>query len=309
MRFGSAQLKTYLSSITLVAALTGGPVLGATYLLPPEGVDVIGEIQYVAARYEDTLPDIAREHGLGFDEIILANPDVDPWLPGEGTQVVLPTRFILPDAPRKGIVLNVAEMRLYYFPTPRAGEIPVVITYPVSIGRMDWKTPLGRTQVVQKIKDPSWSPPESIRREHAADGEILPSVVPPGPDNPLGQHALRLGIRGYLIHGTNKPVGVGMRVTHGCVRMYPENIASLFEQVRTGTPVYIVNQPIKVGWYADTLFMEVHPLLEEDRGKEYETAATVLAEHAWLLDYQLSSDRLGRMLEHPTGIPTPLTQL
>jgi len=191
----------------------------ATYVLPPADVDVIGAVQTVSARHEETLLDIARAHGLGFDDIVRANPGVDPWVPGEGTQVTLPTRFVLPRAERRGLVLNLPEMRMYYFPVPAKGEAPTVVTYPVSIGRMDWSTPLGRAKIVAKVKNPSWYPPESIRKEHAEDGRPLPQVVPPGPDNPLGAFAMRLSIPGYLIHSTNRPAGVGMRVTHGCIRM------------------------------------------------------------------------------------------
>jgi len=256
-----AGLGRSLIAAGLLAALGAGAASAsaATFLLPDNGDAVLGDVQLVTARHEDTLLDIARRHDVGYEEMILANPGVDPWLPGEGTLVVVPTSFVLPDAPREGIVLNVAEMRLYYFPKPRAGEPARVITHPVSIGRLDWKTPLGRTRITNKVVDPAWYPPESIREEHAALGDPLPKVVPPGPDNPLGRHALRLAIPGYLIHGTNKPYGIGMRVTHGCVRMYPEDIETLFDQVPVGTVVHIVNQPFKAGWRSGTLFVETHP--------------------------------------------------
>jgi len=232
------------------------------YEMPADGNDVVGALTFVDARAEDTLLDIARRHGLGYEDIVRANPDVDTWLPGEGTEVVLPTRFVLPPGPRTGIVLNLAEYRMYYFPTPKAGEAAVVMTYPMSIGRMDWETPLGRTTVISKMRNPSWYPPESIRAEYAADGRSLPRIVPAGPDNPLGDYAMRLGLPGYLIHGTNKPAGVGMRVTHGCVRMFPEDIGFLFDQVEVNTPVRIINEPVKMGWDSDELLVEVHRTLE-----------------------------------------------
>jgi L,D-transpeptidase ErfK/SrfK len=189
------------------------------------GADSIaGNSQTTTARYEDTLIDIARLHSLGFNEIRHANPKVDAWLPGEGTEVVLPKRFILPDAPREGIVSNVAEMRLFYYPNPVVGERATVMTYPVSIGRDDWQTPLGETQITAKVKNPVWYRPDSMRKEHAAKDSILPKVVPPDPDNPLGKYALRLALASYLIHGTNKPFGIGMQVTHGCMRLYPEDM-------------------------------------------------------------------------------------
>jgi L,D-transpeptidase ErfK/SrfK len=230
--------------------------------LPPAGQDVVGALITIKAREDDTLLDIARRHGLGYEDIVRANPGVDTWLPGAGTDVVLPTRYVLPPGPRSGVVLNLAEYRLYYFPPSREGESPVVMTFPISIGRMDWATPLGRTSVVAKVRNPSWYPPESIRAEHAAQGDPLPRVVPPGPDNPLGDRAMRLGIPGYLIHGTNRPAGVGMRVTHGCIRMFPEDIGFLFERLPVKTPVRIVNEPVKVGWDGDLLVVEVHRTLE-----------------------------------------------
>ncbi len=251
---------------TLYAAGTVAPTaaFADSYPFPPAGTDVIGAIQTVTARYEDTLLDIARRNGLGYEEIKLANPGVDTWLPGAGTVVILPKRYILPATPREGIVLNAPEMRIYYYPKAVKNRARQVVTYPVSIGRDDWRTPLVSTRVVAKNKDPAWSPPESIRREHAAEGDPLPKIVPPGPDNPLGGFALRLGIDGYLIHGTNKPNGLGMRVTHGCMRLYPEDIESLFHQVPVNTPVRIVNAPYKVGRINGVPYLEIHPPLQED---------------------------------------------
>ena len=249
-------------TILLAAFVLSSAALAEVYDLPPDGSDVVGAVTYVTAREDDTLLDIARRHGLGYEDIVRANPDVDTWLPGEGTQVVLPTRYVLPPGPRSGVVLNLAEYRLYYYPIAKDGERPVVMTYPISIGRMDWETPLGRTSIIQKVTNPSWYPPESIRAEHAADGDPLPRVVPPGPDNPLGKHAMRLGLPGYLIHGTNRPDGVGMRVTHGCIRMFPEDIDYLFGRVGVNTPVRIINEPVKVGWDGDELVVEVHETLE-----------------------------------------------
>jgi L,D-transpeptidase ErfK/SrfK len=232
------------------------------YELPPEGFDVVGALSTVTARHEDTLVDIARRHGLGYEDVVRANPGVNVWVPGEGTEVILPTRFVLPSGSRRGVVLNLAEYRMYYFPEPREGEPAYVMTYPISIGRMDWETPLGLTRVISKVRNPSWYPPESVREEHAADGNPLPRIVPPGPDNPLGKYAMRLGLPGYLIHSTNRPAGVGMRVTHGCIRMFPEDIEYLFGQVGIDTPVRIINEPVKIGWDGDRLVMEAHPVLE-----------------------------------------------
>jgi len=253
---------SWAKAMIVFALCIGHPANAEVYDLPLPGDDVVGAITTVPARAEDTLLDIARRHGLGYEDIVRANPNVDTWLPGEGTEVVLPTRFVLPPGPRRGIILNLAEYRLYYFPEPRDGERGVVMTYPMSIGRMDWETPLGKTTVIQKVTDPAWYPPASIREEHAANGDPLPRIVPAGPKNPLGKHAMRLGLPGYLIHGTNRPAGVGMRVTHGCVRMFPEDIAFLFNQVAVNMPVRIINEPVKLGWDGDMLVMEAHRVLD-----------------------------------------------
>ncbi|MEQ1802517.1 MAG: L,D-transpeptidase family protein [Gammaproteobacteria bacterium] len=240
------------------------PIVSDEFVLTP-GSDVVGEVQVIRARYEDTFIDIARAYDLGFDELEQANPGVDPWLPGADTRVVLPTQFVLPDAPREGIVLNIGTKRIFYFPKAAPGETPRVITHPVGIGREGWATPIGTTKVVSKVKDPVWTVPPSIRKEHAEAGDPLPARVPAGPDNPLGAFALRLGFPSYLIHGTNKPSGIGMRVSHGCVQLFPEDIESLWGQVPVGTPVRIVNQPQLVGWRDGNLYLEVHPALEDDR--------------------------------------------
>jgi L,D-transpeptidase ErfK/SrfK len=246
--------------------LAAGTAAAESFPLPGDGGDLIGDPRSTLARHEDTLIDIAREHGLGYEEIVNANPGVDPWLPGAGVSVELPKRRLLPMAPREGIVINLPEHRLYYFPKSGRDETPVVWSYPVSIGKMDWNTPLGSTRIEQKIKAPTWTPPKSVREEHAKRGDILPAVVPAGPNNPLGLFAMRLGIPGgaYLIHGTNRPAGVGMQVTHGCMRLYPEDVEELFAMVAVNTPVRIVNQPFKLGWQDGQLWVEVHPALQED---------------------------------------------
>ena len=249
----------------LLSALLGcAAASAATYPLPQNGDSVIGEVQYAVASHEDTLLDIGRRYGVGYEEIVAANPGVDPWLPGEGAQVLIPSRYILPDDAREGVVVSLAEHRLYYFPKPKSGQPATVETYPISIGKMDWKTPLGLTRIVDKRVRPTWYPPESVRKEHEADGRPLPRAVPPGPDNPLGEYAMRLGIPGgaYLIHGTNRPAGVGMQVTHGCIRMYPEDIAHFFQIVPVNTPVRMIDRPYKMGWRGDDLFIEVHAPLE-----------------------------------------------
>jgi L,D-transpeptidase ErfK/SrfK len=244
------------------------PLPTTLFELNDPATNVVGELQVMRTRASDTFIDIAQAYDLGYDELVEANPGVDPWLPGEGTLIVLPSRFVLPDAPRTGIVLNVASKRLFYFPKAEQGRPALVHTFPISIGREGWATPLGSTKIVSKKKDPPWRVPASIRKEHAENGDPLPAVVPPGPDNPLGRYAMRLAVAGdYLIHGTNKPAGVGMRVSHGCIRMNPEDIEWLFPQVPLGLPVHIVNQPLLVGRADGELLVEAHPALEEDKAR------------------------------------------
>ncbi len=242
------------------------PLATAThrFVIAPDQ-DVVGRLQVTIARHEDTLTDIARRFNVGYEEIIRANPGVDPWLPGEGTPVVLPTEFVLPDAPREGLVLNLAAMRIYYYPK-REKDAPIeVITHPIGIGKIGWVTPEGSTKVVARVKDPVWTPPLSVRQEHAKDGDILPEKVPPGPDNPLGRHMMRLGWPSYLIHGTNKPPGVGMRSSHGCIRLYPEDIEGLYETVLIGTRVTVVNQPYLVGWRGAQLLVQAYEPHDDDK--------------------------------------------
>ena len=251
---------------TLLVSSLITPAGASLYPLPPDGSSVVGEDTNVTTVYQDTLPDLAHRYSLGYYEIIRANPGVDVWLPGAGKQLTLPGRHILPAVPHEGIIVNLPEHRLYYFPKPLGHDKPIVITYPVSIGKMDWRTPLGETHVIAKIVHPAWYPPASIRKEHADNGDPLPNVVPPGPDNPLGDFALRLaaGKGEYMIHGTNNPTAVGMAVTHGCIRMYPEDVAALFAIIPVGTKVRLINEPVKVAFVDGRLFLEAHPPVDSE---------------------------------------------
>lgn len=240
------------------------PLSANHFVLESPDQSVVGEPQVVYPSDTDTLSDLARAYGLGYDELIAANPDVNPWLPGANTPVLLPTQFVIPDVPREGIVLNIASKRLFYFPAVAEGQPVLVKTFPIGIGRVGWETPLGATEVVAKARDPHWYVPLSVRKEHAELGDPLPSVVPPGPDNPLGHRVLKLEMPGYLIHGTNQPYGVGMRVSHGCVRLYPENIEYLYELVEIGEVVTIINEPFLFGQRDGALFFEGHTPLEDD---------------------------------------------
>jgi L,D-transpeptidase ErfK/SrfK len=260
--------------VVLLALLTTTALSTAyatTYTLAKPDDTVIGEDQSIVTAYEDTLYDLARAYSLGSEELIRVNPSVDPWLPGAGKMLVVPGRHILPPGPHEGIVVNLPEHRLYYFPKPKRGGPIQVITYPVSIGKMDWRTPLGVTHVIQKEKNPTWYPPESVRKEHAEAGDPLPPKVGPGPDNPLGAYAMRLaaGNGTYLIHGTNNPIAVGLAVTHGCIRMYPDDVAALFPFIPVGTPVRLINEPVKVAWIDGELLLEAHPPVDA-QGQSFE---------------------------------------
>lgn len=280
------------------------------------GQEVIGETQVLFTRYENTFAAIGREFDLGFEELRGANPGVDQWLPGEATPVFLPTQTILPDVPREGIVINVPTMRLYYFTTQNGGAATAkvsatrVTTHPIGIGAQGWATPIAEAKVTDKVREPVWYVPASVRKEHADWGERLPSVVPPGPDNPLGEYALTLSLPGYLIHGTNKPAGVGMRSSHGCIRLYPEDIEELFGRVTRGTHVRIVNQPVLVGWRGDTLYLEVHrPLAEEahDLGAESERALAAALERAGRAGaVEIDHAAVAKIAAEQRGIPLPV---
>ncbi len=250
-----------LAAVLLACALSWAPAHATVFDLPADGAGLFGAVERVRTAYEDTLIELARRYSLGYEELRRVNPGVDPWLPGAGTEVFIPGMRVLPPGPREGVVVNIPEHRLYFFPKPAKGATPTVMTFPVSVGKMDWQTPLGSTRIVAKRKNPTWTPPESVRQEHAARGDPLPKVVGPGPDNPLGAHAMRLAIPGgsYLIHGTNNPDAVGMAVTHGCLRMYPEDVEMLFQAVKVGTPVTLINEPVKISRVNGEIWLEVHP--------------------------------------------------
>ncbi len=281
--------------------------------------DLVGAVQKTIIGADDTLSDIARRFDVGYEEILLANPGVDPWLPGVGREVVVPTQFVLPASVREGVVVNVAAMRIFYFPPHKKGEAQVVYTHPIGIGRVGWKTPEGTTKIVSRQKDPVWVVPKSVRDEHAENGEKLPKQVPPGPDNPLGQYMFRLQWPSYLIHGTNKPYGVGMRSSHGCMRLYPEDIAVFFDLIPVGTKVTVVNQPYLFGWRDQTLYLQAYAVLEDDsrdwtanrkrlldhllNGK----AHPELAQKVHADDPQIDWQRIADLAHNPRAIPVPIS--
>jgi L,D-transpeptidase ErfK/SrfK len=295
------------------------PVATHRFELTPEDGDLVGYVQKTTVGKDDTMPDIARRFDVGYEEILLANPGVDPWLPGVGREVVVPTQFVLPAAPHEGVVVNVAAMRIFYYPPHKKGEPQLVYTHPIGIGRVGWKTPEGTTRIVAREKDPVWVVPESVRKEHAEDGDMLPAVVKAGPDNPLGQYAFRLSWPSYLIHGTNKPYGVGMRSSHGCMRLYPEDIAVFFDLIPIGTKVTVVNQPYAFGWRDGTLYMQAYAVMEDDSRNWDKNRKRLLAnlmnpkqrqkigQRIEGADNDVDWQRIGDLAHSPRAVPVPVT--
>ena len=284
------------------------------FVLDPKS-DIVGYVQKTTVGKDDTLPDIARRFDVGYEEMLTANPGVDPWLPGAGREVIVPTQYILPAAPHEGVVVNVAAMRIFYYPPHKKGEPETVYTHPIGIGKVGWKTPEGTTKIVSRQKDPVWVVPKSVREEHAEDGEVLPAQVPAGPDNPLGQYMFRLGWPSYLIHGTNKPYGVGMRSSHGCMRLYPEDIAVFFDLIPIGTKVTVVNQPYVFGWRDGVLYLQAYAVMEDDSRNWSKDRKRLMAnllhpkqrakisQHDDEIDWQ----RVGDLAHSPRAVPVPIS--
>ena len=301
-------------SASVAALLISGQSVALTFPLPPLGEDIVGEIQVIKAKYEDTFADIGKANDLGYLEMVAANPGVDPWLPGEGTDIALPTRFILPPGPREGIVINLAEYRMYFFPKGQN----VVHTYPLGIGREGWNSPIATTTIVGKTPNPAWYPPKSIREEHAAEGDPLPMVVPAGPDNPLGPFKFSLGTTGYLIHGSNKKFGIGMRVSHGCFRMLNNNVLELAKMAPVGTTVRIINEPYKFGVSQNKVFLEAHAPLDDSGVQsvvdKHTTVINSLLKHdnlatGFQLDWEVVRDVVAGEDGIPVEIAIPVTSL
>jgi L,D-transpeptidase ErfK/SrfK len=278
--------------------------------------DIVGVLQVTKSTQEDTLSDIARRFNVGYEEIVRANPGVDPWLPGADREIVIPSQFILPNAPREGIVINVPQMRLFYYPKVKKGEPQLVYTFPIGIGRVGWATPQGTTKIVRRQKDPTWRPTASIIKEHREErGEELERVIGPGPDNPLGRYAFYLGWPTYMIHGTNKPAGVGLRSSHGCIRLYPEDIELLFNMAPIGTKVTVVNEPFVFGWENDELYLQAFDVLEDD-ARDWKKAQKKLVSKSLGSDIQkelkkrkeeMNWDLVAAAAHQPRGIPVSIS--
>ncbi len=290
------------------------PVQTEKFVLAP-GQNVVGRVQVVKVLKGQVLTDIGRRFNLGYTEMVRANPGVSVWLPPVGTPVILPTEFILPDAPHRGIVVNLAAMRLFYYPPHKRGQPQVLITHPVGIGRRGFVTPQGVTHVIWHEKDPVWVVPPSILAEHAREGAPLPKVVGPGPENPLGNYALHLGWPGYLIHGTNKPVSVGWRVSHGCIHLFPEDIKQIFYMVPNGTEVRVVNQPYLFGWKDGRLYMVAYGPLKGDKRpwkKDWRRLLPTLLTRTERLELKKHHQRVdwarvAQLVASPRGVPVPVS--
>ena len=287
------------------------PITSDRFLLSNPDQEVVGQLQVVITMVGDNLINIARRFNVGYEEIVAANPGVSVFAPPPGTRVVLPTQFVIPDAPRQGIVINLGTMRLFYFSPPESDGTQWITTHPIGIGRENWLTPTGKARIVKKVVGPIWYPPASVRREHAKKGDRLPASVPPGPDNPLGTHALYLSWPRYLIHGTNKPPGVGMQVSHGCIRMYPEDIIPLYEQVKVGTSVQVVNQPMLAGWRDGMLYLDAHRPIEGDKRNWRARVRDVVEAKAAKGEADSGEaavdwDKVDQLAAEPRGLPVPV---
>ncbi|MEW6108245.1 MAG: L,D-transpeptidase family protein [Nitrospirota bacterium] len=272
-----------------------------------KGEDVIGRLAFISLEKGDTLPDIARQFGLGINGVSAANPGVDTWVPEAGERIMLPMSFILPDAPRKGIVINLAAMRLFKFKGD--SEAMTVLTYPIGIGTEERPSPTGQMYVERKAIRPTWHVPASIAEDHRKKGDPLPDKVLPGPQNPLGEYALYLSKPSYLIHGTNKPASIGLRATNGCIRLYPEDVEKLFANTPIKTPVSIVNQPYLVGLRNGVVYMEVHAPTEDldidEFDKAYAKLRTIEKKSGRTLDWS----KVKTVLAEGRGIPVPIFEI
>ncbi|MDT8450551.1 MAG: L,D-transpeptidase family protein [Wenzhouxiangellaceae bacterium] len=310
---------SFVAAVAVAALLAGlWPQHGRAVTWPlVDGEDVVGELISDRLRGDDSLIEMARMHNIGHVEIRLANPGLDPWLSYPGEVITVPQLHVLPEGPREGIVVNLSERRLYYFAdTWPDRDGPVVSTHPVGVGLLERSTPVLKTKVTARVDNPAWYPTPGVRAWYRREkNEILPSVVPPGPENPLGKHALILAADGLLIHGTHRPAGVGMRVSQGCIRLYPEGIANLIRQVPVGTPVRVVEQPMRLGWRSGRLYLEVDPL--ENGDGETETRpesdwqelrerldAAARARPGLTVDFE----RARRVFERADSIPVAITQ-
>ncbi|RPH23672.1 LysM peptidoglycan-binding domain-containing protein [Buttiauxella warmboldiae] len=278
-----------------------------SYPLPPEGSRLIGQnFFHVVADDGGSLEALAKQYNVGFLALLQANPGVDPYVPRAGSVLTIPGQMLLPDGPRQGLVVNLAELRLYYYP---AGKNSVTV-YPIGIGQLggDMVTPTMVTTVADKRANPTWTPTANIRARYLANGIKLPPVIPAGPDNPMGHHAIRLAAFGgvYLLHGTNADFGIGMRVSSGCIRLRDDDIKALYKDMPVGTPVRIINTAIKTSIEPDgTRLVEVHQPLSKDINDDPKVLPIVLSEQMKQFQSAAETDAsvMEQAMQHRSGMP------
>jgi len=305
--FNPLKRKYVITSLLACAGLLQAPqILADVYSIAP-GQDVVGEVRTTHSKYEDTFLVLAHKFDVAYRELIAANPGVDPWVPGAGTKIIIPSQYILPSGPREGIIINLAELRIYFF--NKSGT--QVYTYPIAIGAEGTPTPLYSGRVTSKEADPTWYVPDSIYEKHIRDGDPVPRVVPAGEANPLGKYAVHISLPGYLIHGTNRPFSVGQRISNGCIRLYPEDIQELFAAVTPGAPIRIIHEPYKTGWDNGELLLEAHtPLSEYEMAGDKRDTNLLIGEvddaikrHPVHVNWQM----VKQVSHAQTGIPTPIS--
>lgn len=297
-------LRSLIFLLTACLAVTSHAL---TFRLPADGDSLVGQRRVIQSQPEYTFNIIGEAYGAGFRELIAANPDVNPWVPGENP-VLIPVEYILPQGVPGEIVLNLAELRLYYF----LDDGETVLSYAIGIGREGRETPIMETEVRAVVHKPSWTPPASIRAEYKAAGETLPAVVPPGPDNPMGEYAIQLGVPSYFLHGTNLPVGIGMRASSGCIRMWDEDIYQLAHRVKRGTKLRVINQAFKAGTHRGRLYLEAHEGLEEYRNEDdpldgFKAAIEEALEQRPEFAKRIDWEKAEQAALAKTGLPTDIT--
>jgi L,D-transpeptidase ErfK/SrfK len=289
----------YRYTLILLLILAGNAAASGDFIMDNVSSDIIGYVSTHVIRDHETLIELAREYDLGYNEIIAANKDVDPWVPQEGIKIIVPTEWILPAVPDNEIIINLAELRLYYFYT--VGMVNYVTTYPIGIGWQEAVTPEGSFTITARVKDPVWTVPESILQETPE----RPRIVPPGPENPLGKYWIQLSVDGYGLHGTNRPYGIGRTVSHGCIRLYPEDIERLYRTTHAGIPVRIINEPVKIGRHTNRVYIEVHHS-EMNESELLESAFDKLTEKH-LLRY-VDTSLIINELRRSTGLPAVISK-
>ena len=286
-------------SLIAVLILTSNTAASGDFLVDTVSSDIIGDVSTYTIKDNETLIELARTYDVGYNEITAANKKVDPWVPERETKIILPTSWILPYVSDNEIIINLAEMRLYYFFS--IDEIKYVTTYPLGIGRQGFTTPEGSFKITARVKDPVWTVPENIMQEIPE----LPPIVPPGPENPLGKYWIQISVNGYGIHGTNRPYGIGRKVSHGCIRLYPEDIERLYRTTHVGTPVRIINEPVKTGKHKNRVYIEVHRS-EMNESELLNIAFEKLGEKR-LLPY-VDTSLIMNEIKHATGLPAIISK-